>query len=98
MELLEDSGMLASKPSLVPFDPNLKLSAHEGQPLEDPSSYLRLIGRSIYLTNSRPDISYDVLHLSQYISCPLLPHYQAATRLLRYRKYVSAKGLFFTNI
>lgn len=36
LELLEDSGMLASKPSAVPFDPNLKLSIIEGQPLDTP--------------------------------------------------------------
>ncbi|XP_058783954.1 uncharacterized mitochondrial protein AtMg00810-like [Vicia villosa] len=97
LELLDDSGFLASKPSTVPFDPNLKLSIHEGQPLEDPSSYRRLIGRLIYLTNSRPDISFTVQHLSQYVSKPLLPHYQAATRILRYPKAHPAKGILFSS-
>lgn len=55
-ELLEDTGFLDAKPSFVPFDPNIKLSTSDGQPLDDPSTYRRLIGRLIYLTNSRPDI------------------------------------------
>lgn len=96
LDLLEDSGFLASKPSAVPFDPNTKLSANDGQPLEDPTSYRRLIGRLIYLTNYRPDIVYDVQHLSQYVSNPFLPHYQAATRILRYLKVVPTKGLLFS--
>ncbi|XP_050896274.1 uncharacterized mitochondrial protein AtMg00810-like [Lathyrus oleraceus] len=96
LDLLEDSGFLASKPSAVPFDPNTKLSANDGQPLEDPTSYRHLIGRLIYLTNSRPDIAYVVQHLSQYVSNPWLPHYQAAIRILRYLKVVPAKGLLFS--
>lgn len=96
LHLLEDTGYLAAKPSSIPFDPNMKLSASVGQPIADPSSYRRLIGRLIYLTNSRPDISYVVHHLSQYVAKPLAPHYQAATRILRYLKSALAKGVFFS--
>ncbi|XP_050875563.1 uncharacterized mitochondrial protein AtMg00810-like [Lathyrus oleraceus] len=96
LHLLEDTGYLAAKPSSVPFDPNLKLSTSVGQPLADPSSYRRLIGRLIYLTNSRPDISYVIHHLSQYVVKPLAPHYQAATRILRYLKSAPAKGILFS--
>ncbi|GAU32977.1 hypothetical protein TSUD_358440 [Trifolium subterraneum] len=96
LELLEDTGFLAAKPSSVPFDPTTKLTISDGQPLEDPSSYRRLIGRLIYLTNTRPDISFAVQHLSQFVSHPLLPHYQAATRVLRYLKSFPAKGIMFS--
>lgn len=63
--------------------------------MEYSSSYRRLIGRLIYFTNSRPDFSFAVQHLSQFVSKPLVPHYQAATRVLRYLKYVPAKGIMF---
>lgn len=96
LDLLEGSGFLASKPSTVPFDPNIKLSANDGQPLEDPTNYRWLIGRLIYLTNSRPDIAYVVQNSSQYVFNPLLPHYQAATQILRYLKVVPTKGLLFS--
>jgi hypothetical protein len=96
LELLEDTGFLASKPASVPFDPTTKLSISDGQPLEDPSSYRRLIGRLIYLTNTRPDISFAVQHLSQFVSNPLLPHYQAATQVLRYLKCFPAQGILFS--
>lgn len=95
LELLQDAGLLATKPSDIPFNPTTKLSSTDGAPLEDPSSYRRLIGRLLYLTNTRPDISFYVQHLSQFVSKPLVPHYTAATRILKYLKSAPAKGLFF---
>lgn len=97
LELLEETGLLACKPSSVPFDPNLKLSNSTGQALQDPSSYRQLIGKLIYLTNTRPDISYVVQQLSQFVSHPLIPHYQAAIKILRYLKLFPAKGILFSS-
>lgn len=45
LELLEDTGHLACKPTSCPIDPHLKLSKHHGKPLLDPQPYRRLIGR-----------------------------------------------------
>lgn len=95
LALLQDSGVLAAKPSHVPFDPNIKLSLHEGDLLEDPSSYMRLIGRLIYLTNTRPVISFVVQHFIQFMSQPRIPHFQAAIRVLRYLKAVPTTGILF---
>lgn len=97
LELLEDTGFLGSKPASVPLDPHTKLSATDGVPFDDPSGYRRLIGRLLYLTHTRPDISFSVQHLSQYVSNPLVPHYQAATRILRYLKSCPAKGILFSS-
>lgn len=65
IELLDDASYLVAKPSIDLFDPTIKLSIHEGQILEGPSSYKRLIGRLIYLTNLRLNISFVIQHLSQ---------------------------------
>lgn len=97
LKLLEDVGLLAAKPSAVPFNPTLKLFVDEGNVLEDPSLYRRLIGRLIYLTNSRPEIEFAVQHLSQYVSKPRAPHYQVAIQILRYLKDVLSKGIFFSS-
>jgi len=96
LELLEDAGTLCSKPVATPLDPSTKLEATKGTTLTDASSYKRLIGRLLYLTNTRPDISYSVQHLSQFVSKPTVLHYQAAQRILKYLKSAPAKGLIFS--
>lgn len=53
LQLLEDTGFLASKPVSLPMDPCVKLQATTGDLLADLSSYRRLIGKLLYLTVSR---------------------------------------------
>jgi len=60
LEILEDSGLLACKPSKLPMDPNLRLSQHEGLLLADPTPYRRLVGRLLYLSLTRPDLVYSI--------------------------------------
>ena len=95
--MLEDTGFLASKPTSVPMDPHIHLNASDGELVPDASSYRRLIGRLLYLTLSRPDISFVVHQLSQYVSQPRLPHLQAAHYLLRYLKARPGQGFFFSS-
>lgn len=52
------------------MDPNLKLSQEECDLLDDPMSYKRLIGRLVYLTITRPGISYSIHKLSQFLAAP----------------------------
>jgi hypothetical protein len=64
-----------------------KLSAHDASPSpSDPASYRRLIGRLLYLTLTRPDLSYAIQTLSQFMSNPHTMHLQVAERVLRYLK------------
>ena len=63
LEVLGDASMLGCKPAKVPMDQNLKLSKYEGKELHDPSSYKRLIGRLLYLTITRPDITFAMNRL-----------------------------------
>ncbi|XP_019457669.1 PREDICTED: uncharacterized protein LOC109358057 [Lupinus angustifolius] len=69
----------------------------KGTHVKDPSSYRRLVGRLIYLTISRPDISYAVQQLSLYMTNPLTTHYQAAIKVLHYLKNSPSQGLFFPS-
>ena len=94
LDLLKDAGLTAAKPSLSPLPQNLKLSLEKGEPIDDPESYRRLVGMLLYLSMTRPDISYGVQHLSQFVSAPKQPHMQAALHLLRYLKGTISKGLF----
>ncbi|XP_057418749.1 uncharacterized mitochondrial protein AtMg00810-like [Lotus japonicus] len=96
LELLSDSGLLGCKPATTPMDSSQKLSATIGKPLSDISSYCRLIGRLLYLTTTRPDISFVVHQLSQYLSAPTDVHEAAAHRILRYIKDNPGCGLLYS--
>ncbi|GJX06276.1 pyridoxal 5'-phosphate synthase-like subunit PDX1.2 [Tanacetum coccineum] len=60
LDLLQDAGMTACKPASAPLPAHLQLSIDKGIPLDDPSSYRRLVGRLLYLTMTRPDISFGL--------------------------------------
>ena len=49
-----------------------------------PHSYRQLIGILLYLTHSRPDISYDVSVATRYMQEPHELHWKEAKRILHY--------------
>ncbi|XP_016177989.1 uncharacterized protein LOC107620324 [Arachis ipaensis] len=96
MDLLNDFGYLDCKPLSTLFDYSQKLSKESSTILMDNTTYRHLISRLLYLTNTRPDISYVVGCLSQFLDCATTSHLQAAFCVLRYLKGRPATGLFFS--
>ncbi|WVZ06452.1 hypothetical protein V8G54_019798 [Vigna mungo] len=92
-----DFGMLASQLVSTPMDYTTRLSATTRTTISDPTAYRRLIGRLIYLTTTRPDITHVVHHLSQFMYAPTTTHSQATFRILRYLKSAPGLGLFFSS-
>lgn len=64
LEILETSGLLSSKTTGTPEELNHKLSHSADKLLPDAVTYRKLIGKLIYLTLTRLDISYFVNILS----------------------------------
>lgn len=59
--------------------------------------YQRLIGRLLYLATTRPDISYAIRHLSQFMHASKQSHYEATLRVVRYIKGRPGLGLLMSS-
>lgn len=78
------------------MEQNLKLSDNQGELLNDPSSYRRLIGRLIYITITILDIMYYGNILSQFMHALRKPHWDFALRIVRCLKNSPGTGLLFS--
>ncbi|XP_060962007.1 uncharacterized mitochondrial protein AtMg00810-like [Cannabis sativa] len=96
IQLLEDTGYVGCKPAKTAMDPRTKLDDQQGDLLTNPSAYRQIIGKLLYLTLSRPDITFAVNCLSQFMSNPRSPHLQALNHLLRYLKGNLGQGLLYS--
>ncbi|GJZ84154.1 ribonuclease H-like domain-containing protein, partial [Tanacetum coccineum] len=96
LDLLSEYDLLACKPSATPLEQNLAISNEPTEidkVLDNITEYQRLIGKLIYLTHTRPDISYSVHCLSQFMHKPLRSHIKIALKVLRYLKSNPRKGV-----
>ncbi|PON86640.1 hypothetical protein TorRG33x02_175760 [Trema orientale] len=87
--------MLECKPADTPMDPINKIGQKEGKTPVDKGRYQRLVGRLIYLSHTRPDISFSVSTVSQFMNDPCEEHLNVVYRILKYLKMTPGKGLFF---
>ncbi|KAK4406265.1 Retrovirus-related Pol polyprotein from transposon RE2 [Sesamum angolense] len=94
-DLLQEAGLLDTKPVDTPMDSNPDFWNDDGNYLEYKRNYRRLVGKLIYLTVTRPDISFAVGLVSQFMDKPRLVHWEAALRILKYIKASPGKGLLF---
>ncbi|XP_024023550.1 uncharacterized protein LOC112092229 [Morus notabilis] len=95
LDLLQETGMSGCRPVETPMDPNTKLKPRTEEKPVDKGQYQRLVGRLIYLTHTRPNISFAVSHVSQFLNNPSKDHMEAVTRILMYLKKDLRKGLLF---
>lgn len=93
LDIIAEAGLLGANPSPVPVELNHQLARAEGPPA-NAQQYRRLVGRLIYLTNTRPELGYVVHILSSFMQQPLLPHWEAALRVVRYLKGCPGQGIF----
>lgn len=95
LSLVEDLGLLGAKPTKIQMDLRINLNINMGDVYKDPSRYRRLIGRLLYLNITRPDISFSIPKISQFVSNPRVPHYEVPCHLVRYIKQSPRQGFFY---
>jgi hypothetical protein len=79
--------MTSCKPILIPLEQNMKLSANEGDLMEDTIMYKCIVGSLIYMTITRLDLSYVVGVMNQFMQTPQKPHLDIVKHILRYIKH-----------
>ena len=94
-EILRKFKMEECKPIATPMNQKEKFSNEDGAEKVDEKLYRSLIGCLMYLTATRPDITYAVSLLSRYMHCASEIHFEAAKRILRYIKGTIGYGVKF---
>lgn len=95
LDLLRRAGMLKCKPSPTPMSSTDTLSAVDGALLspEDATEYRSIVGGLQYLKITRPDLSFAVNRVCQYLHAPTDVHWSAVKRILRYVRLTVSFGL-----
>ncbi|KAM1666352.1 hypothetical protein ACFX14_045629 [Malus domestica] len=93
LDLLHKANMAGAKPCVTPLG-TTKLD-HSGPLLSNPTEYRSLVGGLQYLTWTRPDLSFAVNQVCQFMHSPREQHLQAVKRILRFLKGTLTQGLWF---
>ena len=92
--VIELTNLLVYLPVDTPVEVNLKLSKDDGD-LPNPHSNRRLVRNSVYLTITRPDISYVVNLVSQFMTSPRHLHLTTVKRIIQYLLGTVTRGLYY---
>lgn len=92
-ELLRDFGFDFSQKDLTPLPVHLRLSQTDGAVNTDPELYRSLVGKFNYLMNTRPDLSFTVQALSQYMHSPCTTYMVTLRHTLCYLAHTIDQGI-----
>ncbi|KAL8535556.1 hypothetical protein ACS0TY_011255 [Phlomoides rotata] len=97
LDILSDPGLQGCKHASTHLPLGLHLASNDGDPLSNPDQYRSLIRMLLYLNMSRPNVTYDVQQLSQFVGAPRTSHWDVVVHVLRYLKRSIFLGLFFPS-
>ena len=92
-DVLLKAKMSDCKPCPTPMTSGLKLSNQGIDEFEDPGLYRSVVGALQYVTITRPEITFCVNKVCQFMHRPLLTHWKAVKRILRYLQGSISFGL-----
>jgi hypothetical protein len=96
-DILKRVSMESCKPVSTPMSSYEKLLANDGDLLgpKDATQYRSRVEALQYLTLTRPDLSFSVNHVWQFLHSPTKVHWECVKRILRYMKGTLQYGLKF---
>lgn len=65
--------------------------------MADQGIYQKLIGKVLYITMTRPDVSFCVQTLSQFLQAPKQFHMEAAVKIVIYLKKEPGQGVLLSS-
>jgi len=83
-DLIRRTHMLESKPQPTLMVSSSRLTADDSISVADPTLYRSVVGALQYVTLTRPELSFSVNKVCQYMHNPQLTHWKALKRILRY--------------
>uniref|UniRef100_A0A2N9IQH8 Reverse transcriptase Ty1/copia-type domain-containing protein n=1 Tax=Fagus sylvatica TaxID=28930 RepID=A0A2N9IQH8_FAGSY len=89
--------IVATKLPLLHFPSLTNYKLHLKDLLSDPTPYRSLVGALQYATFTRPDITYALNQVCQYMHKPTATHLAAAKRILRYLQGTLHLGIRFQS-
>ena len=81
----------------TPMSPNVKLTVDLLGKSIDPSLYRSMISSLLYLSASRPNISYSVGVCAKYQANPKESHMTALKRIIKYVKTTAEFGMWYNK-
>ena len=95
LNLLQVIDLLECKLENAPIEQTPSFWDTSSELLEDPGQYRRMIGKLIYLTVTRSDVSYAVSLLSQFMHESRRIHWSGALRILSFVKGAPGRDLVY---
>ncbi|XP_057975373.1 uncharacterized mitochondrial protein AtMg00810-like [Malania oleifera] len=92
LNLLQRASMIDAKPIYTPFVVDQHLSTKK-KLFFDPTMFRSFAGALQYLTIAKPDLSFNVNSIFQFMHAPTEDHFRALKRILRYVKGTPHHGL-----
>ncbi|GJY72573.1 retrovirus-related pol polyprotein from transposon TNT 1-94 [Tanacetum coccineum] len=95
MEFLKKYGMESSDPMDTPMMEKSKLNEDIQGKAVGPTHYRRMVGTLMYLTASRPDLTFVVCMCARYQAKPTEKHLHAVKRIFKYLWGTINRGLWY---
>ena len=83
-DLMKNFNMADFNASKSPFLSGIKMHEFGNSPMVDITLYRKLVGNLLYLTHTRPDLSYAVIYVERHMQQPHEIHWKAIKIILQY--------------
>nr|GEY72193.1 uncharacterized mitochondrial protein AtMg00810-like [Tanacetum cinerariifolium] len=95
LESLKKYGMESSDPVDNPMVEKSKLDEDTQGKSVDPTHYCGMVGTLMYLTTSRPDLTFDVCMCARFEAKPVEKHLHDVKRIFKYLRGTINRGLWY---